>query len=134
MRAAGILFVDAGAGGSGNLDGVIFPQVRLYFCANACFAAAIVCCTSCSVCVAPRKAASYCDGGKYTPLSSMPRKNFPNASVFDFDALSQSFTGPGVKNHVNIDPTRLWHNVTPASLAAVATPSTSSPLNFSSRG
>ena len=64
----------------------------------------------------------------------MPRKNFPNASVFDFDAESQSVTGPGVKNQVNIDPTRLWHSATPASFAAVATPSTNSPLNFSSRG
>ena len=32
--------------------------------ANACFAAAIVRCTSSSVCAAPRNIASYCDGGK----------------------------------------------------------------------
>jgi hypothetical protein len=75
--------------------------------ANACFAAAIVRCTSSSECVAPKNAASYCEGGKYTPLSSMQRKNLLNASVFDFDAESQSVTGPGVKNHVNIEPTRL---------------------------
>ena len=102
--------------------------------ANACFAAAIVRCTSSSVCVAPRNAASYCEGGRYTPPSSMPRKNLPKASVFDFDAESQSVTGPGVKNHVNIEPTRLWQSATPASFAAAATPSTNSPLNFSSRG
>ena len=64
----------------------------------------------------------------------MLRKNFPNASVFYFDAESQSVTGPGLKNHVNIDPTRLWHSVTPASFAAAATPSTNSPLNFYSCG
>ena len=40
-------------------------------------------------------------------LSSMLRKNLPNASVFDFEAESQSVTGPGLKNQVNIDPTRL---------------------------
>lgn len=32
--------------------------------AKACLAAAIVCCTSCSVWAAPRKAASNCDGGR----------------------------------------------------------------------
>src|SRR5229473_5875412 len=102
--------------------------------ANACFAAAIVRCTSCSVCVEPTNAASYCEGGRYTPPSSMARKNLPNTSVFDFDAESQSVTGPSVKNHVNMDPTRLLQSGTPASLAAAATPSTSSPLNLSMRG
>src|SRR5580698_1714277 len=71
------------------------------------FAAATVFCTSSSLCAAPRKAASYCDGGRYTPQSSMLRKNFANNAVFDFEAESQSVTGPGLKNHVNIDPTRL---------------------------
>ncbi|HEY6368990.1 MAG TPA: GTP-binding protein, partial [Candidatus Sulfotelmatobacter sp.] len=63
-------------------------NLRLYFfnASNACFAAAIVRCTSSSVCAAPRNAASYCEGGRYTPLSSILRKNFPKASVFDFDA------------------------------------------------
>src|SRR5579871_3538391 len=102
--------------------------------ANACLAAAIVRCTSSSVWVVPRNAASYCEGGRYTPLSSMLRKNFPNAPVFDFDAESQSVTGPCWKNQVNIDPTRLWHSATPASFAAAATPLTSSSLNFSSLG
>ena len=101
-----------------------FPYPRT--AANASFAAAIVRCTSSSECAVPRNAASYCEGGRYTPLSSMLRKNFPNASVFDFDAESQSVTGPGWKNHVNIDPTRLWQSATPASFAAAATPSTSS--------
>ena len=71
----------------------------------------------------PEKCRLILRGGKYTPLSSMLRKNFPNASVFDFDAESQSVTGPSWKNHVNIDPTRLWHSATPASFAAAATPS-----------
>ena len=75
-----------------------------------------------------------CEGGRYTPLSSMLRKNFPNASVSDFEAESQSVTGPGLKNHVNMEPTRLWQSATPASFASVATPSTNSPLSFSSRG
>ncbi len=42
----------------------------------------------------------------------MLRKNFPNDSVFDFDAESQSVTGPCWKNQVNIDPTRLSHSGT----------------------
>src|SRR5579864_3042235 len=99
--------------------------------ANACFAAAIVRCTSSSEWVAPRNAASYCDGGKYTPASNIARKNFPNASVFDFEAESQSVTGPFWKNQVNIDPTRFAHRDTPTSLAAAITPSTSSPLSLS---
>src|ERR1017187_7351213 len=101
---------------------------------NASFAAATVRCTSSSVCAAPRNAASYCEGGRYTPLSSMLRKNFPKASVFDFDAESQSVTGPWLKNQVNIEPTRLWQSAPPASFAAAATPSTNSPLSFSNRG
>jgi hypothetical protein len=76
-QSAGLLFVGAGNGGSGNLDGAAFPQIKAQDFANACFAAAIVCCTSCSVCVALKNAASYCDGGRYTPLSSMLRKNLP---------------------------------------------------------
>src|SRR5258708_25854122 len=93
----------------------------------------MVLCTSSSECVAPKNAASYCDGGKYTPLSNMARKKRPNASVFDFDAESQSVTGPGVKNHVNIEPTRLWQRGPPASFAAAATPCTNPSLSFSRR-
>ena len=43
-------------------------------------------------------------------------------------------TGPFAKNQVNIEPTRLWHMVTPASLAAAATPATTSPASLSSFG
>src|SRR6185312_16818490 len=75
--------------------------------ANASLAAATVCCTSSSVCAALKKAASNCEGGRYTPASSMARWNFPNALVSLFAAESQSVTGPSWKNHVNIDPTRL---------------------------
>src|SRR6202050_4016769 len=110
------------------------PTNENYDLANACLAAAIVCRTSSSVWVEPRNAASYCDGGRYTPLSSRLRKNPPKASVLDFDAESQSVTGPGVKNQENIDPTPLWQSGTPPSLAAAATPSTSIPLNRSIRG
>src|SRR5215831_13375894 len=73
--------------------------------ANASFAAAIVCWMSSSVCAALKNAASNCDGGRYTPFSSMARKNLPNASVSDFAAESQPVTGQGAKNQVNIDPT-----------------------------
>src|SRR5256885_6963065 len=70
------------------------PQLHPRAAANASFAAAIVRCTSSSLCAVPKNAASYCDGGRYTPLSSMLRKTFANTSVFDFDAESQSVTGP----------------------------------------
>src|SRR5207302_10610294 len=75
--------------------------------ANACLAAAMVRRTSSSVCAALRNAASNCEGGRYTPLSSMERKKRPKASVSDLDAEVQSVTGAGVKNQVNIEPTRL---------------------------
>src|SRR5262249_57311671 len=75
--------------------------------ANACLAAATVFFTSSSVCAALRNAASYCDGGREIPASSIFRKKRPKASVSDFEAEPQSVTGPFVKNHVNIDPTRL---------------------------
>ncbi len=52
------------------------------------------------------------------PLSSIERKKRPKASVSDLAAEVQSVTGPGAKNQVNIEPTRLLHMETPASLAA----------------
>ena len=63
----------------------------------------------------------------------MVRKKRPKASVSDLEADSQFVTGPRVKNQVNIDPTRLNVSSTPASLAAVATPATNSPLSRSRR-
>src|SRR5580700_7414911 len=80
----------AATGPTGRVRHNTYPRTA----ANATFAAATVRCTSSSVWVIPKNAATYCEGGKYTPLSSMLRKNFPNASVFDFDAESQSVTGP----------------------------------------
>src|ERR1051326_8603044 len=74
---------------------------------NACLAAAIVFPASSRVCAALKNAASNCDGGKYIPASSIARKNLPNAIVSHLEAEFQSVTGPAVKNHVNIDPTRL---------------------------
>jgi len=43
-------------------DGI--RMVHIAKLANACFAAATVCCRSCSVWAAPRNAASNCDGGR----------------------------------------------------------------------
>jgi len=37
----------------------------------------------------------------------MDRKNLPKASVSDFAADSHPVTAADVKNHVNMDPTRL---------------------------
>src|SRR5437868_15552207 len=101
-----------------------FGEPYFFAVANANFAAVTVFCTSSSLCAAPRNAASYCDGGRYTPLSSIWRKNLANASVSDFEAESQSVTGPCWKNQVNIDPTRLEASGMPAFLALAATPST----------
>src|ERR1700733_4662461 len=71
----------------------------LFTAANACFAAAIVCWTSSAECVAPKNAASYYDGGRYTPLSRML-----GGSVFG--APPQSVPGPAAKSQVNFEPTR----------------------------
>ena len=71
-----------------------------------------------SVWAALRNAASNCDGGRYTPLSSMARKKRAKALVSHLAAEVQLVTGPSVKNQVNIDPTRLQQSGTPASRAA----------------
>src|ERR1017187_8097933 len=74
-------------------------------------AAAIVFAISSSVCAALTNAASNCEGARYTPRSSIFRKNRPNRAVSHFFADSQSVTGPSVKKNVNIEPTRF--TVTP---------------------
>ena len=102
--------------------------------ANACFAAAMVWWTSFSVWAALRNAASNCDGGRYTPRSSMARKKRAKALVSHLAADVQSVTGPCVKNQVNIDPTRLQQIGTPASLAAAVTPSVNCALQYFQAG
>jgi hypothetical protein len=101
---------------------------------KAPFAAEIVFWRSSSVWVALRKAASNCEGGRKMLESSIARKKRAKAAVSDFEADSQSVTVSGVKNHVNIEPTRLKERGTPASFAAAATPSTSLALRASSLG
>ena len=66
------------------------------------------------------------------PFSSMARKKRAKALVSDFAAESQEVTGSGVKNQVNIEPTRLWVRDNSASSAAAATPVTNSSLSLSS--
>src|SRR3954469_22296931 len=59
-----------------------FFRKRTYrIASNASAAAAIVCATSASSCASETKAASNCDGARYTPRSSMAWKNRPKRAV-----------------------------------------------------
>ena len=53
------------------------------------------------------KAASNWLGGSQTPASNIARWNWPKAAVSEVAALAKFVTGWLVKNHVNIEPTRL---------------------------
>src|ERR1039457_3308358 len=100
------------------------------YSASASRAAAMVFSISSSVCAALTNAASNCDGARYTPRSSMRRKNRPNRAVSHFLADSQSVTGPSVKKNVNIDPTRF--TAMPAGAAACSFAACDSSLSYTS--
>src|SRR5262247_4445018 len=99
---------------------VLHVQTRV----KALRAASIVRSMISSVCEVETKAASNCDGARYTPSSSMAWKNRAKASRLLRLAEAQSRTGSEVKKVVNIEPTRLLTVETPASRAASVIPAT----------
>mmetsp|Transcript_38044 Transcript_38044/g.123065 ORF Transcript_38044/g.123065 Transcript_38044/m.123065 type:complete len:270 (-) Transcript_38044:556-1365(-) len=68
------------------------------------------------------KPASYCDGARYTPRSSMPRCHFANLAVSLFAASAKHLTGPSVKKKPNMP--EMWppHMAWPAALPASRMP------------
>ena len=90
--------------------------------------------TSCSPCAADTNAASYWLGGGQTPRAIMARWKRAKAAVSDVLALAKSVTFCGVKNHVNMLPTRLVASPIPCWLASRATPSAMAPVVLSSLG
>mmetsp|Transcript_23596 Transcript_23596/g.58492 ORF Transcript_23596/g.58492 Transcript_23596/m.58492 type:complete len:245 (-) Transcript_23596:776-1510(-) len=86
------------------------------------FAASMVKSTSSSVCLRPVKPASYCEGARYTPSSSIPRCHRANLSVSDLVASWKFFTGPSQKNNPNIPRMFPPHISCPASLPAARIP------------
>src|SRR5262245_39051350 len=101
--------------------------------ANALRAASTVRSMISSVCAVETKAASNCDGARYTPSSSMAWKNRAKASRSLRLAVAQSRTVSEVKKLVNIEPTRLLTVETPASRAASVIPATNLAAALSSR-
>ena len=61
------------------------------------------------------KAASNCEGGSQTPASSMARWKRPKAAVSEVAAVVVVGDRLGVKNQVNMEPTRLVVSGMPAS-------------------
>src|ERR1700694_1522173 len=90
--------------------------------------------TSAIPCAVLTNAASNWLGGSQTPASIIARWNLPNRAVSEVAALSKSVTGAGVKNQVNIDPTRFVVTATSASSASAATPSAIAAVVRSSAG
>ena len=85
-------------------------------------AAASVRSKSSGVCTVDTKAASNADGAKYTPCSSIEWKNRAYAAASERVTASQPSTGPGLKNMLNSDPTRLMDTGTSCASAAVRNP------------
>ena len=74
------------------------------------------------------------DGYARTLGLDMARWKAANCFAFEREALSKSVTAPSVKNHVNMEPTRLVVRGTPASCAIFATPSATAAETCSSCG
>src|SRR5262245_37868845 len=108
---------------------ILFVHTRV----KALRAASIVRSMISSVCAIETKAASNCDGARYTPSSSMAWKKRAKASRLLRLAVAQSRTGSEVKKVVNMEPTRLLMVETPASRAASVIPATNFADAFSSR-
>src|SRR4051812_23142591 len=96
---------EAGAG-----DGtawVLHPFYGEASARSAFFTAANVWAISLSPWASETKAASNCEGGRYTPSSSSVWKKRPNRAESAFRALAASNTGSAVKKAVHMLPTRL---------------------------
>mmetsp|Transcript_35993 Transcript_35993/g.88682 ORF Transcript_35993/g.88682 Transcript_35993/m.88682 type:complete len:245 (-) Transcript_35993:789-1523(-) len=94
-------------------------------------AAAMVASMSASVCAREVKPASYWEGARYTPSSSMPRCHRANLAVSDFCASEKLRTGPSVKKKPNMPLMLPPHTSWPASLPAARMPATSRLVTFS---
>mmetsp|Transcript_202 Transcript_202/g.733 ORF Transcript_202/g.733 Transcript_202/m.733 type:complete len:245 (+) Transcript_202:131-865(+) len=86
------------------------------------FAASMVKSMSSLVCLRPVKPASYCEGARYTPSSSMPRCHLANLSVSDSVASAKLRTGPSQKNRPNMPRMEPPHTAWPLSLPACKIP------------
>ena len=78
--------------------------------------------TSASVCAFERNAASYCEGGQYSPRAKSSRWKTANFFVSLEEASAQFFTGPFVKKSVIIEPTRCTQPSTPVRARAASRP------------
>src|SRR3970282_91284 len=109
MRRANRVVVDVGAGADEGYvhqpcqrDANHFARIARKALSAACTVASI----SSSPCAIDMNPASNCDGAKYTPCSSMARKNAAYCFVSAVLAVAPLTTGRTVKKAVNIVPTR----------------------------